>query len=332
MSHLVSIIVPVYKVEKYLEQCVNSITSQTYQDIEVILVDDGSPDRSGEIADELASKDDRIIVIHQPNSGQSCARSTGLSRASGLSVLFMDSDDFWRDNECLERLVHEMSKTPDCDFIGFNCTYYYEGEETYTEWPAYSEEAVNETDKKELIIKLVKTGMFPMSACLKIINRDFLVKNNIDFIPGIYAEDIPWFLDMLRKTKKCRLINDYIYAYRQTHAESITHTYSPKKTNDLLNILKSEVAILKQSDESQQLKDALLSFLAYEWCILVGGLNKIRDKKIQDEKRRELKEYKWLLHYTANPKVKKVALLYRFVGFHLTERALRYYLKNRKNA
>lgn len=94
MSDLISIIVPVYKVEKYLRRCVQSIICQTYSNIEIILVDDGSPDRCGEICDEYASKDERIKVIHQKNKGVSAARNAGLDVAKGEYIAFVDSDDY----------------------------------------------------------------------------------------------------------------------------------------------------------------------------------------------------------------------------------------------
>ena len=90
---MISVIVPIYKVEKYLRKCVNSIINQTYKDLEIILVDDGSPDNCGQICDEYAEQDSRIIVVHQKNAGLSAARNAGLEKISGEYVAFVDSDD-----------------------------------------------------------------------------------------------------------------------------------------------------------------------------------------------------------------------------------------------
>ncbi len=327
---LVSIIVPVYKVEAYLEQCVRSIINQTYRLIEVILVDDGSPDNSGKLADELALEDERVRVVHKENGGLSSARNAGLEVAKGEYVLFVDSDDFWMDGTCLERLVGEMGKTPECDFIGFNCKYYYVGEETYTPWVAYDESIVNETNKESLIVKLVQTGTMPMSACLKIIKRGTLSENKITFQEGLLSEDIPWFLELLRKAKAFRMVNDYIYAYRQTSMGSITHSFSTKHFDDILYIISSELLLVQQSKYALQTKGALLSFLAYEWCILLGSLYKIQNEKERQERRRTLAEYKWLLCYTESPKVKRVARMNRLVGIRLTELALTVFMKRKQ--
>ena len=93
MDILISIIVPVYKVEKYLRRCIDSILAQTYQNIEVLLIDDGSPDNSGEICDEYAERDSRVRVFHKPNGGVSSARNLGLKEAKGQYIGFVDADD-----------------------------------------------------------------------------------------------------------------------------------------------------------------------------------------------------------------------------------------------
>lgn len=94
MNELVSVVVPIYKVEQYLDRCVNSILNQTYKNIEIILVDDGSPDLCGRMCDEFKERDSRIKVIHQSNQGLSAARNSGLSIAGGKYILFIDSDDY----------------------------------------------------------------------------------------------------------------------------------------------------------------------------------------------------------------------------------------------
>ena len=125
----VSFIIPVYKVEKYLPQCVESILNQTYKNIEVLLVDDCSPDGCPALCDEYANKDSRVTVFHKLNGGLSDARNYGLEHAKGDYVVFMDSDDFWQKNTYLEELVEEINNSPECDFIGFNISYYYEKED-----------------------------------------------------------------------------------------------------------------------------------------------------------------------------------------------------------
>lgn len=108
---LISVIVPCYKVERYLPKCIDSILRQTYKNLEVILVDDGSPDRSGEICDTYATKDSRIVVIHKANGGLSDARNVGIDQAKGEWITFIDSDDFVSDSyvEVLFHLATDFS-------------------------------------------------------------------------------------------------------------------------------------------------------------------------------------------------------------------------------
>ena len=103
----ISVIVPVYKVEEYLPQCIDSILAQTFTDFELLLVDDGSPDRCGEICEEYAGKDTRIRVFHQQNSGVSAARNIGLQHAKGTYIVFVDSDDW----VSTDYLLHFLQKT-----------------------------------------------------------------------------------------------------------------------------------------------------------------------------------------------------------------------------
>ena len=100
MKSLVSVIVPIYKVEKYLNKCVDSIINQSYKNLEIILVDDGSPDKCGEICDKYAEKDSRVKVIHKENGGLSDARNAGIDIAKGDYLLFVDSDDWITSNIC----------------------------------------------------------------------------------------------------------------------------------------------------------------------------------------------------------------------------------------
>ena len=118
---MVSIIVPIYNVESFLRQCIDSILNQTYQNIEVLLIDDGSSDSSGRICDEYGKKDSRVKVIHQENMGVSVARNTGIVYSLGQWISFVDGDD-WLDDDAIEKMINETKKHPDGDI--FIASYY----------------------------------------------------------------------------------------------------------------------------------------------------------------------------------------------------------------
>ena len=329
MSHsmLISIIIPVYKVEKYLEQCVKSVLSQTYRNIELILVDDGSPDSCPEMCDAFARQDARVKVIHKTNGGSSDARNVGTQAATGDYILYMDSDDFWSSTDDLAKLVTAAMETPECDFIGFNCSYYYEAEDKIVPWVKFDKEIVDTTSSDNCIEKLVASGVFPMSACMKLIKKDCILDNNIRFIKGTYGEDIPWFIELLKKSERCRFVNHYMYIYRKGLATSISGSFSYKKYSDLFNILKEGVAINQQESECETC-NALFSFWAYELCIL-RGMTGFMDRDKRSRELKELYKYNWLFNYRLHPKARKVALVQRCFGNTITDYILYRYLKTR---
>lgn len=316
----VSFILPVYKVEKYLSECVESILAQTYSDFEILLVDDGSPDNCPALCDEWAKKDSRIKALHKPNGGLSDARNYGLDHAQGDYVVFVDSDDFWVGNDSLGKLIKVVDAYPECDFISFNCSYFYSDIKEYKKWVAYDKNLSEPIDKDTAMRSLVASGTLPMSAWLKVISEKSLSAMELRFIKGTIAEDIPWFIDLLDGSKKCMFVNQYIYAYRQNVAGSITASRNPKSTSDLFTIVKNEVNKMNERSFSKEAKDSLYSFLAYEFCILLTA-----SSRMSKEMRKELMQYKWLLNYTANPKVRKAAFVNKLFGIKVTEWVLKLY-------
>lgn len=324
MNPLISFVIPVYKVERYLGQCVESILCQTYSNIEVILVDDGSPDGCPQICDEYANNDTRIKVIHKQNGGLSDARNMGLQHVSGDFVIFVDSDDFWSTKEDLSEIVSLLVEQ-DLDFLGFNFSYYY-SENNSEKYKSYPKSLSMPLDGEHALIQSVGNGDLPMSAWNKVINVDFLRQNGLFFRKGILAEDIPWFINVLEKTKKCIFVNKYIYNYRQNVATSITASGGQRSFDNLFEIVKTEIDLLPSRSFSKNAKNHLLSFLAYEYCILLLKAESFKGKR-RTESLRQLKEYKWLLDYPQNPKVKMASRCFHILGYSLTSKLLFIYRK-----
>jgi glycosyltransferase involved in cell wall biosynthesis len=324
----VSFIIPVYNAAPYLEQCVDSIIKQSYNDLEIILVDDGSTDGSSVICDNFAKKDNRIKVLHKSNGGQSDARNKGVSIATGEYIIFVDSDDFWIGEDSLQKIMEVVNANLECDFVSFNCSYYYPESNTYKKWVKYSEDLAVPLDKNSVVLSLVKSGTFPMSPCLKIISRKSINNMGLHFKIGTLAEDISWFIDLLDGSNKCMFVNMYIYAYRQNVPGSVTQSNSERVYNDLFNILKDELNKLEKRNFDKENQYAIYSFIAYEYCILLSILPNMQNPSLR---RKELRNYKWLLNYTLNPKVKKASYIYRFLGLRMTEFALRIYNKKRSS-
>lgn len=187
---VVSIIVPVYKAEKYLFRCVDSILNQTFKDWECILVDDGSPDKSSQICDEYANKDSRIKVIHKVNGGVSSARQAGLETASGEFVIHADSDD-WLDSTMLEELVKHQRETG-ADFIVFDFYRVANGQQLrICQKPAA-------LDNRQ-VLKDVISGRLYASCWNKLIRRSLIEKYGASFPKGINLGEDKCFLASLLK-------------------------------------------------------------------------------------------------------------------------------------
>ena len=327
----ISIIVPIYKVEIYIRECIDSILSQTYQHLEIILVDDGSPDNCPLICDHYALQDKRVKVIHKKNGGLSDARNAGLKEATGDYILFIDSDDYWSPPTTIEELVNILQQTAKAyDFICFNCQYYYQRDHLFKPCPPYPETVTNYHDYQSAIVSLIASGLFPMSACTKLIKKDFLIRNNIRFIKDLTCEDIPWFIEVLTSSHNFKFINQYYYIYRKQTGNSISSSFSEKKYNDLFSILKNEIKNIQTKIINPEVRNALLSFMAYEYCTLIGTVNNFPRHK-RKQQFQKLEKYKWILQYNLNPKVRKVKLLLRLTGAHLTRWALSFYIKKRVN-
>ena len=183
----VSIIVPVYNLINNLSYCVNSISNQTYENIEIILVDDGSSDGSSELCNDLAGKDDRIKVIHKVNAGVSVARNTGLNAATGKYIMFVDGDDIISPN-AITVLLEDMHKTDDCILSGFGYRYI----DSYNHRFPDSLEAIKAYKSDEVIKGLMSGFYIYISSCCKLYNRDLI--GDLRFIEGKGANEDKFFV------------------------------------------------------------------------------------------------------------------------------------------
>ena len=227
MHRKVSIIAPVYKVENYLGECIESILSQTFKDFELILVDDGSPDGSGNIIDSYAAADGRIVAIHQPNGGQSSARNAGLEAATGEYVYMVDSDDIL-DPRLLETVIPEMEKGYDMVFFRFR-TLLPGGEAVVTRDAGASERGELVLDTPRLRYDFL-AGPFRRRAVRwevwnRVYRRDLIERWHIRFPSDrrAYPEDMFFNLCYVAHLSRILLVPDVLYTYRK-HCESISST------------------------------------------------------------------------------------------------------------
>ena len=221
MSKLVSIIIPVYKVEQYLKRCMDSILNQTYKNIEIILVNDGSPDNCPALCDEYAKIDSRVRVIHKENGGLSSARNVALNTVKGDYVFFVDSDD-WIALDTLEVLNEYMEK--DYDMISFQVTYLTEEKNVEK-----GEKNPKDMDVSQYIDASF-LGRYNFFVTTKIFKTE--VFDNIRFLEGRNYEDLEIMRRLFLNMKKVIGLDYSLYYYWKANEGSITNTITMKNIQD----------------------------------------------------------------------------------------------------
>ena len=275
----VSIIVPVYNVEPYLRQCMDSLVNQTYQNIEIICVDDGSTDASGAILEEYAAEDCRIRLVHQSNSGLSAARNAGFLLATGSYIMYVDSDD-WIDLETCQ-IAASLAIEHDADVVFW--PYIREFEKTQSKKTMFYEDSIV-FNREEFATRIYMTiaGLHGeylkhpenadtlVTAWGKLYKKSLILENDAAFIntKEIGTEDALFNLSVL-KTVNCGVyIKKYFNHYRKNNAASLTSTYKPNLRTQWKKLFKYMHTILASSER----RDALLGALNNRISLSIIGL------------------------------------------------------------
>ena len=260
----ISVIVPVYKVEKYLRKCVKSILDQTYPDLELLLIDDGSPDSSGAICDELSQTDSRIRVFHKENGGVSAARNLGLDNAQGEWVTFVDADD-WLDVTTLGKC---MAVSEGKDLVRFSMAYVYD--EAETDVRPYQMKSY--ASKEEYLSSIVARETI-LGVCGGLYLKSVFDKNNIRFDTNITnGEDWLVLAQYVNSSVSPGFLDDCFYKYNQTNEVSCSNSVS---LNKLIDVAKAFEQISMLSSVSN-MHDALENgcFDLYKYVIDSIGATK----------------------------------------------------------
>lgn len=287
---MISIIVPIYKVEKYLERCIKSILRQTYKNLEIILINDGSPDNCPAICDKLAEEDKRVRVFHIKNQGVSNARNVGLENASGEFVTFVDSDDRI-DSTMYEKLIKKQVET-NADLVF--CKYAYEDETTgkiinvnekrlqdfcETGDLKYFYNHTSNNDKKNGEIEISESVMCNIWRTL----FKKTVVENVIFNTGIkFMEDVVFLSEVLaKKDKKLAFVDEYLYFYLLRESSAV-RTRAKIIYQNSIEYLKAIKNVLKNSEFEKYIP--ALEYFCYSECVLAKvvygesiDINKIKD-------------------------------------------------------
>ena len=236
----VSIIVPVYKVEKYINRCIDSILAQTFNDFELILVDDGSPDNSGAICDECAKKDSRIKVIHKQNGGVSSARNAGIKVAQGEFINFIDSDDTIP-VDSLENLIN-LQKQNDADFVC--CGFDMYSENSFIKTFPFVNKYIDFSKIKDDDARVFLSNLF-RGPCAKLYKNNIVQKNNMLFDENVHiGEDTIFVYDYLSRCKNVRCGDIVVYNYLRND-QSATAKACDKYAEYTIEVSKSQVGFFE---------------------------------------------------------------------------------------
>ena len=225
---MISVIVPVYNVEEYLEECLESIKRQTYTDIEVILVNDGSIDRSKEICERYCEKDSRFKLVSQENKGQSVARNLGMAESKGEFISFVDSDDVLKE-DMLEQLIKQMT-SEDVDIV--ECWYTNEKQELELSTPK-NVKIIFQGNSKEALVSLCRDNIVRLNPVAKLYRREVII--NFPFSEGVIYEDVFAGIGILKHIRKMVKINYIGYYYRVRQGSTMNREFNIKNL-DLFTI------------------------------------------------------------------------------------------------
>lgn len=247
-----TIIVPVYNVEKYLRECVNSILNQSFKDFELVLVDDGSPDECPVICDEYAKLDSRIKVVHQKNGGLSHARNMGIKNANGEYLIFFDSDDVMYNNS-LSHLVNQLrQRYPDVLITEIRDTIDMQIDDP--EEVLFCIPEINNIS--EAVRCVFETKKHTWSAPQYIVKKSMIDEKELYFLEGFYHEDMSWTLALFMSAKSFEYYNKVWYVRRLQRDGSITNVVKAKRTKDIIQIASDkyyEVMNSQLSDDDKKI-------------------------------------------------------------------------------
>lgn len=292
-----SIVVPVYNVEKFFEECINSILCQSFRDFEIILVDDGSIDSSCLLCENRLQSDCKIKVIHKKNGGLSDARNIGMKAATGEYLVFLDSDDYWSNDKVLEQINERLSDTR----IDVLCVNYCKDVDGIISEPYYSVgRSMSEQDDISFIIE---HDLWSACACNKIVKTELVQYNNLFFIKGINAEDMDWCARLAIQFERIDYFDIVLFHYR-FRTSSISHSTDLKGVRQLCTNLLSVKTITENADENKQ--PLLESYLGFLTGVLLLNISQISNKA---ERNQILDEAEPIIPYLEKSKSRKIQII-----------------------
>ena len=277
VKDLVSVVVPIYNVEKYLNRCLESIVAQTYQNLEIILVDDGSPDGCPQLCEDWAKKDTRIKVIHKENAGLGMARNTGIENAAGEFICFFDSDDYIAPEtiqKCITAITAEQADVVAYGMLRVN----QKGTVIFSGIPQVQKRIFSGTEVQDTFLADMisadpngggNTGLC-MSASAAMVSMQVIQKNNWRFVSErtIISEDTYSLLSLYRDVEKVVVLEESFYYYCE-NSSSLTHKYRPDRYQKIQHFYQESLSLCQRLGYSDKIKHRLSRlFIAFSIAAL----------------------------------------------------------------
>ncbi|WP_289681608.1 glycosyltransferase family 2 protein [Romboutsia ilealis] len=318
-----SIIIPVYNIQNYLENCLDKILNQSFNDYEIILINDGSTDDSGLICEKYKLKDNRIKYINKSNEGPSSARNDGIKIATGEYVVFVDGDD-WLFENSLEKINELINENKNPDIIVNRTTSYYTEQDEYIDCSYYFElEKMSKLENQEVFNVCQNMHNFWMAPWVFIVNTEHLKKNNLYFSEGLLHEDEEWVPRLILNSKNIAYNNFCYYCNRANRPGSITQSLNIKKEFDKLEIIDILINESKDPKYNQKQKEILLGRCSNLYMGVVGKFQLyVYDNKNYRKLKQLLKDKKHVLLYSKKNTHKIVYIISSVIGIEATSKIM----------
>lgn len=333
-----SIVLPIYNMEKYIKECIDSILMQNYDNYEIIIIDNGSTDNSLYICKDYESKNKSIKLVHEDiNVGVAEVRNIGMRMAVGDYIIFIDSDDFWIKNDFLSKINIELKKS-NIDILFFECIHFYDDQKIWGKVPKeYELLKNNHSNREDILNYLIQNDLFRISPWSKVIKRKLLIENHIEFKKGILCEDIDFILQVIFKARTIATINYPAYAYRVRYGnggstgkltlnKDCDEEYRIMTCKFRYDVINSWCEKIKNASFHENTKYNLFGFMGFQYYILIGEVSRIKNKKERNRWFLELKNYDFLLHYKINKKTYLSSILCRLFGIKIAAKLFSFYM------
>jgi glycosyltransferase involved in cell wall biosynthesis len=322
-----SIIIPVFNVAEYLPKCIDSILIQSFKDIEIILVNDGSTDNSPKICNDYSNNYSNVNVVHKDNGGASDARNVGINNATGDFILFIDADDYIK-KDSLHKINEVLSEQEDIDVMFLEAVKIFPDGKEVPLNDGYIKESIINKEKDDVIKHIGELVKFPASPSTKLIRRSLLIQSKLYFQKGLQFEDIDWSIKLILAAFKFNYCDYPYYCYRQNRPGSETSFFSEKRFCDLLYIIEKWIKLAESNTEVNKYKETVYSLLAYEFVFIILGYSTLNRKK-KNKYKNTVKNNSWILDHRNDKNTKIVKLVYKILGINCTGLLLNIYSKYR---